>query len=171
MAKTVMALCAAAFCAATLAECPRWISVMPLKGECAEELAKDSADLGETTLVDGIAWCCTLHPEGDPVADRAAIYADAYRKVAPRLKSLSSVKQGILLQATMGHGGRPGSPTPWQLTVQRDGKRPRRPTRLADAVAAHRAEGRQERLQDVPDGPQVPRLHRAHMPYALGANA
>ena len=117
-----MTFCAVAVCAATLAECPRWISVMPLKGECAEELAKDSADLGETTLVDGIAWCCTLHPEGDPVADRAAIYADAYRKAAPRLKSLSSVKQGILLQATMGHGGRPGSPTPWQLTVQRDGK-------------------------------------------------
>ena len=110
-----MTFCAVAVCAATLAECPRWISVMPLKGECAEELAKDSADLGETTLVDGIAWCCTLHPEGDPVADRAAIYAEAYRKVAPRLKSLSSVKQGILLQATMGHGGRPGSPTPWQL--------------------------------------------------------
>ncbi len=122
MSRTVMALCAVAFCAAALAECPQWISVMPLKGECAEELAKDSADLGETTFVDGIAWCCALHPEGDPVADRAAIYAEAYRKVAPRLKSLSSVKQGILLQATMGHGGRPGSPTPWQLTVQRDGK-------------------------------------------------
>ena len=105
-----------------LGDCPHWISVMPLKGDCVEELAKDAADLGNTTLVDGIAWICTVNPEGNPVANRAGIYAESYRKLAPRLRELSSVRQGVLLQATMGHGGFPGSATLWQLTVQKDGK-------------------------------------------------
>ena len=103
-------------------DCPRWISVMPLRSDCVEELAKDAADLGNTTIVDGIAWICTVNPEGNPVADRAGIYAETYRKLAPRLRELSPVRQGVLLQATMGHGGFPGSVTPWQLTVQKDGK-------------------------------------------------
>ena len=60
---------------AALAECPRWISVMPLNGDRHDELAHDCADLGNTTFVDGIAWCCPVNPEGDPVADPAAIYA------------------------------------------------------------------------------------------------
>ena len=106
---------------AALADCPRWISVMPLNGDRYEELARDCADLGNTTFIDGIAWGCAVSPEGDPVADRAAIFAGRCRVVTPMLKALSPVKQGILLQATMGHGGFPGSVTPWQLTVKRDG--------------------------------------------------
>ena len=100
---------------------PRWLSVMPLNGDRHEELARDCADLGETTFIDGIAWSCAVNPEGNPVVDRAAVYAGRYRDVAPRLKALSKIRQGILLQATMGHGGFPGSATPWQLAVKRDG--------------------------------------------------
>ena len=106
---------------AALAGCPHWISVMPLHGNCTDELARDCADLGNTTFIDGIAWCCAVNPEGDPVADRAGIFAERYRAVAPKLKALSKVQQGILLQATMGHGGFPGSVTPWQLAVKRNG--------------------------------------------------
>ena len=103
------------------AEIPSWLSVMPLNEDSHEELARDCADLGNTTIVDGIAWSCTVNPEGDPVADRAAIYAECYRDVVTKLRALSKIKQGILLQATMGHGGFPGSVTPWQLAVKRDG--------------------------------------------------
>ena len=103
------------------ADCPHWISVMPLHGDCTDELSHDCADLGNTTFIDGIAWSCAVNPEGDPVADRAGMFAERYRDVSPKLKKLSKVQQGILLQATMGHGGFPGSVTPWQLTVQRDG--------------------------------------------------
>ena len=106
---------------AACADLPRWLSVMPMNEGHLEALARDGADLGNTTFVDGIAWCCAVNPEGDPVTDRAAIYADRYRRVAPLLKSLSSLQQGILLQATMGHGGFPGSVTPWQLAVKPDG--------------------------------------------------
>ena len=106
---------------AAFAECPHWISVMPIPANRADELARDCADLGNTTFIDGIAWCCSVNPEGDPVADRAGIYAKCYRDVAPKLKALSKVQQGILLQATMGHGGFPGSVTPWQLAVKRNG--------------------------------------------------
>ena len=106
---------------AAFAECPHWISVMPIPHSWADELARDCADLGNTTIIDGIAWCCVVNPEGYPVADHAAIYAGRYRAVAPKLKALSKVQQGILLQATMGHGGFPGSVTPWQLAVKPDG--------------------------------------------------
>ena len=111
----------AAFTAVAAAECPRWISVMPLKGSCLDELARDCADLGNTTIVDGIAWSCPVNPGGDPVADKASMYAAWYGDVVERIKPISSVKLGILLQATMGHGGFPGSVTPWQLTVKPDG--------------------------------------------------
>ena len=103
------------------ADCPHWISVMPLNGGQLDELARDCADLGNTTFIDGIAWSCPVNPEGDPVADRAGLFADRFRVVAPKLKSLSSIRHGILLQATMGHGGFPGSVTPWQLAVKTDG--------------------------------------------------
>lgn len=103
------------------ADIPRWLSVMPLHENVMDELAADAAALGNDTFVDGIAWMCPVVPEGDPAIDRAGIYADRYRKVAPKLRSLSSVKQGILLQATMGHGGYPGTATPWQLAVRPDG--------------------------------------------------
>ena len=106
---------------AAFAECPHWISVMPLNENCADELARDCADLGNTTFIDGIVYSCPVNPEGDPVADRAGIFARRYREVAPKLKALSKVQQGILLQATMGHGGFPGSVTPWQLAVKRNG--------------------------------------------------
>ena len=114
---------AVACCASVQAamECPKWISVMPLHDEYAEQLAADAADLGNTTFIDGIAWSCPVNPEGDPVADRASIFAKRFCKTSSLLRAKSPVAQGILLQATMGHGGFPGSPTPWQLAVKKDG--------------------------------------------------
>ncbi len=100
---------------------PRWLSVMPLHDDAVDELAADAAALGNDTFVDGIAWSCPVNPEGDPVTDRAGIYAGRYRKAASKLRDLSSVKQGVLLQSTVGHGGYPGSATPWQLAVKPDG--------------------------------------------------
>lgn len=101
--------------------CPQWVSVMPLHDGRAEELAKDAANLGNTTFVDGVLWMCAVHPEGDPVTDKAALYVKLYKETSNILRGLSDVRQGILLQATMGHGGFPGSATPWQLSVKPDG--------------------------------------------------
>ena len=123
----VAAICVAlvhtSYCSesAKIKACPRWISVMPLNDGVAEQLVADSADLGNTTFVDGIAWSCSVNPEGDPVVDRAAVYAKRYLATAPLLRAKSPVAQGILLQSTMGHVNPPGTPTPWQLVVKPDG--------------------------------------------------
>ena len=101
--------------------CPRWIAVLPLNKGNAASIAKDAAALGEETFVDGIAWLCALHPEGTPPTDKGAIYAALYRESAENLRKLSSVKQGVLLQSTVGHGGwPPPSPAPFQLAVPPD---------------------------------------------------
>ena len=115
-------LCAASFCAAFASDvCPHWISVMPLDSSDAEAIASDAALQGERTIIDGIAWCCSIHPQGNPAADVAAAYAKSYEKLVPLVRTKSGVKQGVLLQSTMGHGGFPGECTPWQLAVKPDG--------------------------------------------------
>lgn len=107
-------------------ECPRWITVFPLAEAHVEHLAADAVSLGKNTIVNGIAYMCNLTPEGDPVADRASIYAKIYRQVKPLVRAGSSIEQGVLLQATMGHGDRPGVQTPWQLCMKPNGDSPYR---------------------------------------------
>lgn len=105
---------------------PHWISVMPLAKGCVDDLAEREIALGNETVVDGIAHMCTVHPEGDPVADKAAVYAGIYREIVPRVRAASKVPHGILLQATMGHGSAPGARTPWQCCVTYKGAQPYR---------------------------------------------
>ena len=101
--------------------CPHWISVMPLAADDAEGIAADAVAQGNETIVDGVAWIVRLCPEGNPVADLAAQYAADYRRIEPLVRTRSTVKQGILLQSTMGHGGFPGESAGWQLSVKADG--------------------------------------------------
>ena len=101
--------------------CPHWISVMPLAADDAEGIAADAVAQGNETIVDGIAWIMSLCPAGNPAADLAARYAADYRLIEPSVRARSKVKQGVLLQSTMGHGGFPGEATPWQLSVKADG--------------------------------------------------
>ena len=56
-------------------DCPHWISVTPLIEGWTDACAKDIVDLGEKTIVNGIAFSCAVNPEGDPAADKAAAYA------------------------------------------------------------------------------------------------
>ena len=116
-----LCICAPMAEAAAPSACPHWISVMPMRDDCAAELAADAADLGNTTFIDGILWSCAVNPGGDPPADKGAMFAKKWRTVSALVRENSSVRQGILLQATMGHGGFPGTPTPWQLAVKADG--------------------------------------------------
>ena len=69
--KHMILLLAATAVVAVRAECPHWISVMPLHADRIDELAADAADLGNTTLIDGVVWSCPVHPAGDPVEDKA----------------------------------------------------------------------------------------------------
>ena len=101
--------------------CPRWISVMPLNADNVESVSADAAMLGEDTIVDGIAWSFAVHPAGNPVEDKAAAFAARYRKAEPLVRAKSKVALGVLLQATMGHGGMPGAPANFQRVVRPDG--------------------------------------------------
>ena len=102
------------------AEPPRWLTISTLLGEREEEIAKDIRFLGKETIVDAVAFSCTLVPEGDPVVDKAALLAPRFRKMHELLKG-SGVKEGILFQATMGHGWKPNSPAKGQKVILPDG--------------------------------------------------
>ena len=103
------------------AEPPRWLTISTLLGEREEEIAKDIRFLGKETIVDAVAYSCTLVPEGDPVVDKAALLAPRFRKMHGLLKG-SGVKEGILFQATMGHGWKPNSPAQGQKVILPNGK-------------------------------------------------
>lgn len=103
------------------AEPPLWINVTPLLEGHAAATADDLAFLAGNTIIDGAAYSCTLVPEGNPAVDKAAIYARRYREFAPLVKAQCGIRQGVLLQATMGHGWTPNEVTPWQKVVKEDG--------------------------------------------------
>lgn len=102
-------------------ECPHWLSVIPLVEDDIDGIADDAVAQGDKTIIDGIAWLMRLCPEGNPVADLASQYAAIYRKIEPKVRARSKVKQGVLLQSTMGHGGYPGEVSGFQTAVKADG--------------------------------------------------
>ena len=102
-------------------EAPRWLSVMPLVGDAAV-LAEDVATTARTTPIDAIAYSCTLVPEGAMPVDKASDCARKYRTMSAEVRKLSPVRQGILFQATMGHGWTPQERTPWQMVVDAKGE-------------------------------------------------
>ena len=114
----VVSSCAAA---ASVPQAPHWIDILPLSDPFREVHVADAAFLGNETISDGIAWSCTLVPEGDPAVDKATVYAERFRRIVPLVRARSQVRQGFLIQATIGHGWTPGRATPWQKVVQANG--------------------------------------------------
>ena len=101
--------------------CPRWISVMPLNADNIASVSEDAVALGDETIIDGIAWSFPIHPAGNPVDDKASRFAARYREAEGLVRARSRIRLGILLQATMGHGGEPGEPADFQRVVRPDG--------------------------------------------------
>lgn len=102
-------------------ECPHWLSVIPLVEDDIDGIVDDAVAQGNETIIDGIAWLTRICPEGNPVADIASQYAAVFRKIEPKVRARSKVKQGVLLQSTMGHGGYPGEVSGFQTAVKADG--------------------------------------------------
>ncbi len=102
-------------------DCPRWISVMPLNADNIASVSADATMLGDETIIDGIAWSFPIHPAGNPVEDKASCFAARYREAEKLVRAHSRVRLGILLQATMGHGGEPGEPADFQRVVLPNG--------------------------------------------------
>lgn len=102
-------------------QAPYWIDILTLSESCADSIVADAAFLGDKTISDGIAWSCTLVPEDEPAMDKASVYAARFRRIAPRIRERTKIRQGFLIQATIGHGWAPGRATSWQKVVQEDG--------------------------------------------------
>ena len=102
-------------------QAPHWIDILTLSESCADSIVADAAFLGEKTISDGIAWSCKLVPEGEPAMDKASVYAARFRRIAPRIRERTKIRQGFLIQATIGHGWAPGRATSWQKVVHEDG--------------------------------------------------
>lgn len=122
MKKTALAAMAAlaAICAIA-SESPRWMNIAPLDSPDAEAVAQDQRFLVENTIIDSTAFMCTLVPEGEPVFDKAAVYAPLF---ADMKKRLEGIRCGVLFQATMGHGWMPDSRASYQTIVLADGSSP-----------------------------------------------
>jgi len=102
---------------------PRWVNVAALPENAADPAhVADLVKLEKETIVDSVAYSCTLVPEGLPPTDKAAIYAKRFHAVRDAVKRASPIRQGILFQTTIGHGWKPNSETPWQKVVTADDK-------------------------------------------------
>ena len=102
---------------------PLWLNIAPLGGaEGDAEAAADAKFLSENTPIDSFAYSMALFPEGRPLADKATpMAADFVRRRAVVAKAAPGLRQGILFQATMGHGWTPNVPAEGQLVVRKDG--------------------------------------------------
>ena len=102
---------------------PIWLNIAPLGGaEGDAEAAADAKFLLDNTPIDAFAYSMALFPEGKPLADKATPFAaDFVRRRAAVAKAAPGLRQGILFQATMGHGWTPNVPAEGQLVVRKDG--------------------------------------------------
>ena len=91
-------------------------SIMPLNLAHVDEICNDI----ERQYKDGIAtealFFVPLTPEGDPVIDKAKIAGEKFKVFSDKLAE-RGLKCGILVQATIGHGGRLRQRAPYQSLV------------------------------------------------------
>jgi len=121
IAAALVAAASAGAATSVAMECPHWISVMPLNANNIASVSEDAAMLGNETVIDGIAWSFAVHPAGKPVDDKASRFAARYLEAEKLVRPKSKVKLGVLLQATMGHGGEPGEPADFPRVIRPDG--------------------------------------------------
>jgi len=99
-------------------------TIMPLRTDRINEICEDIKYQYEK----GVATCAlfkmTLVPEGTPPADKASIMSAQYVKFKEKLDK-DNIPNGILVQASIGHGWKLGEPFPYQRIVGMvDGKSP-----------------------------------------------
>ena len=115
---------------------PLWIDVAPLLAGHEAEIEADLRRLARETCVDSAAFCCPLHPEGEPPVDKAAAYAPLVAAMKRRLEG-SGLRVGVLVQSSMGHGYEPDTPSHFQRLELRDGRKPYVCCPLDGAFRAH----------------------------------
>ena len=79
----------------------------------AEEICADIAALSKSVACCEPAFCFTLVPDGTPPYDKAMRLGGIFSRFRDIL-ARQGVHPGILVQATMGHGWKPDSVSPYQ---------------------------------------------------------
>lgn len=125
------------------------LNIVPMLPEYREELAADTLDLLRRGCINRTAFILTLVPEGNPPADKAAVLGERFEQFRAALGK-TDMPVGILIQATIGHGWVPNTPSEFQRIVLPDGERP---------------------YMFCPARRSVPRLHRGRGPPPRGAAA
>lgn len=100
----------------------KYFSIMPLDTEHLEEICRDIEAQYQNKISDCALFKMTLVPEGNPPADKASILCEKYKKFQNRLRKLN-VPNGILVQASIGHGWKLGELFPFEQYINlTDGK-------------------------------------------------
>lgn len=99
-----------------MTEFPRFPVIVPSMENHAGDIAADLRRLTSETVVDAAALNASLQPCGNPPDDRAAGYVRFFRQLREAAGS-EDPQLGVLLQSTMGHGGMPTNPAPFQCIV------------------------------------------------------
>lgn len=99
-----------------MTEFPRFPVIVPSMENHAGDIAADLRRLTSETVVDAAALNASLQPCGNPPDDRAAGYVRFFRQLREAAGS-EGPQLGVLLQSTMGHGGMPTNPAPFQCIV------------------------------------------------------
>ena len=103
---------------------PYFLNIAPMQPGHEEELATDIAAMAKNGIITHNAFSFTLTPEDDPMFDKAAVLGERFARHYAALRKISSVPCGILMQATIGHGWTPNSPSPGQKFIQWNGSEP-----------------------------------------------
>ena len=88
-------------------------SIMGLEVNHADEICEDIALQQEQGIASCALFSMTLTPEGNPPADKAEILCSKYEIFREKLHK-RGIKNGVLMQATIGHGWVLGEMFPYQ---------------------------------------------------------
>ncbi len=98
-------------------------TIMSYDTEHIDEICEDIIYQIKNDIASCALFSMTLVPEGNPPADKAKIYCEKYKLFKEKL-SKSGVKNGVLVQASIGHGWVLGEMFPFQQYIGiRDGEK------------------------------------------------
>lgn len=100
-----------------------FVNIAPLFTDHVDEVADDLKQLASKGDFDETAFKFTLVPEGSPVIDKAAVLGDAFVQYRKAMKA-RGLQAGMLIQATMGHGWVPESPSSFDKFIKSDLSQP-----------------------------------------------
>ncbi|MDR0932549.1 MAG: hypothetical protein LBM70_05950 [Victivallales bacterium] len=82
----------------------RYINIAPMFMDHKTEVCKDIAQLYKQGIITENAFMMKLNPQGTPPVDLVTEAAKNFTEMRTELRKYSDVPQGILVQASIGHG-------------------------------------------------------------------